>query len=488
MPVKGLRFAIPDDLSTDDLTCFQIMWPNTPKWRSILAGLVYMVARGRTWDERTGSVIEAKTAGQKLFWENVPLVYCEDTTTPPDEPDYPASGAWCGDWWCDDKTEEIYDMTCSPCPPIKIEEGILYWFNCGVWVEVGPVGTETTNPDDPIIVPEDVDPPLYTACAKASAIVDVLWTILDAAWDVDGDSYPWTWISQVQNEVPYELKNTAVINLILTTFQMDLLQYEKTGALSAANKTQMICRAAQILSDGYTGVTEDEYYAMRATMRGYFGIDVWMRDMIDFGMIALGQKNISNIALSGASSSFVGDCDCPEELDPVEEPTTGGWYLKKVTGSGCEFLVPADASKWTGIGYQTPNVLHDVFGVVFDVVVNTADYIFPMNSSHAVSEDAVDLCTAFDFTQTGNNDTSNQITTLNRVCHGHSDAFDEVFGAGTYNLIGNGRTWSADPNSPLFVAGLTIDWYYRASPWKTAVSGSFADVWLLHNENSPSHQ
>jgi len=78
-----MKFPIPDDWDNESWCQWAVCWPKSEKWEGFLRGLLTLPARGRTWDERTGSILEIQAVGRKIDAKNLPLVgvfmSCNDT-------------------------------------------------------------------------------------------------------------------------------------------------------------------------------------------------------------------------------------------------------------------------------------------------------------------------------------------------------------------------------------------------------------------------
>lgn len=75
---------IPVDWNGEDWQCWSIEWPNSINWNGILRGLITMPMKGRFWDERTGSIIDAQAIGIEIWKRNSPmeesLMACNEDT------------------------------------------------------------------------------------------------------------------------------------------------------------------------------------------------------------------------------------------------------------------------------------------------------------------------------------------------------------------------------------------------------------------------
>lgn len=75
---KRASLPIPDDWDEETWECICIAWPDSPKWRGILQGLLTYLTRGRAWSEDTGSVKAAQLIGEQIWEYNRDMNPCGD--------------------------------------------------------------------------------------------------------------------------------------------------------------------------------------------------------------------------------------------------------------------------------------------------------------------------------------------------------------------------------------------------------------------------
>src|SRR4030042_5226427 len=190
-------WTIPDDWDALTWACYQVAWPDSPKYTVLLRSLFYSLTRGRDWDKFTGNVISAQVVGWDIFSRNTPLVDC---TSAPDCPDCPEDTPR-----PQNGTPEGVDGigACEmPCFDIsnvlKIENGVLYARDsCCEWVEIGSLEGQTV-PTPPEVfddaLPEGQEP---NACGRAFAVWTAINTVTSAIWDAR-DDLPWYTIGNVR--------------------------------------------------------------------------------------------------------------------------------------------------------------------------------------------------------------------------------------------------------------------------------------------------
>jgi len=63
-----LQLPIPDDWDGESSCRWSVCWPDSPKWRAILSGLIESPRQGRFWDASTGSIVGVQQAF-KVFYD-----------------------------------------------------------------------------------------------------------------------------------------------------------------------------------------------------------------------------------------------------------------------------------------------------------------------------------------------------------------------------------------------------------------------------------
>jgi len=86
-----MKLMIPPDWDGVTWKKHCICWPDSPLWRGVLWGFISLPARGRTWDEKTGSILAIQSIGREIVALNIPSD-CEEIPGPvgPAGPEGPA--------------------------------------------------------------------------------------------------------------------------------------------------------------------------------------------------------------------------------------------------------------------------------------------------------------------------------------------------------------------------------------------------------------
>jgi hypothetical protein len=306
-----VKYPIPNDWDGSSWSCYELQWPDSVAWLALLQGIITTLARGRTWEESSGSIAAIQAIGTQVIDRNFPLVFCGGEPVPPLPPEiiYAACGG----------IEEDNEMPCIDLSTLmKIEDGKLYVKDsCCEWVEIGSLeAVEETPPDG--FADDLTPPPSYSACGKAVAVVDAIYLVANAMFEETDVSNPLSWYSDVRAACPgISLKSKFLLEGILDAMLLKELDYTEEEIFDAVSHQEIICRLERSLSATGTALTEAEFNAIDTAFNQELGFDVAI-----FGAAAnaIGQSQLSNIAMAGSLSTDA-NCDCPSyAADP-----TSGW-------------------------------------------------------------------------------------------------------------------------------------------------------------------
>lgn len=498
-----MQFNIPDNdqltaAQEGELTCFKIHWPNTPAWRGILAGLLYLVTRGRTWAADSGTIIDAQRAGYRLFEANVPLTECGcDGPGGPDAPGFDdlldemcAAAVGGGGSWEDDWMWSVTDVT--------IEDGklVLHYGPCcrkvvdGVLTAVEQASD--TNPYEGKLDPDTGQPYVGYPCGKATALVNAVWVALDNL--VTGASSPATVVKGIitgQPEISFDKLDLwdayLQYTVIATMDDMDPLDllgwgegveiWNHESILDTRRRETWICRLAARL-DNTTTLTDKEIEHLKVTSRQVYGLG--MGNVVDAIIRAIGNGDLRAIAAAGALEQV--SCDCPElHTAPPPAwtvPTQNGWYWGPVELTGA---ASGSAEGWNDQLYTvTPE--HDVFGVMLTIpvvtgaqdvtikVMNAGDYGGTNQSIFGNSSDNLRGVTVWGPSE----------ATLNEVMQGY--AVNRQSTSGTPEVT---QGWSSIIGTPEYAANTVLDLCLEVG-WMKEATFDF-ELRFLRNTGSPSH-
>lgn len=374
-----MRFIIPDheDLRAvdGDLVCFQIQWPDTAFWRSVLIGLLFELTRGRNWDERTGRVKDAQAAGYKLFELNYPLAACpeclgggDEGNIPPDACQHGNSGG--GGWGA-------YHMWAVTDVTIEAGKLVLHYGPCCTKVVEGSL-TATGTPSDldngleGRVDPVTGEPLAPRGCAKASAVIGLLW---DLAQVISGDGVgPHNVVQTVRAAYPSISFNvTYLVGAYLDWVKTTLLDaadplelvfpggateriWSRDALLDERRRQAWVCRAAPLYADDLTRPSEDiisKTIQLSTAVYPYGAGTFW------WGLArAVGYGDLRDVAVAGALD-LSAVCDCPElhpqVVDPLRiKPAGTTWaYLLDLRLDLWGFGLSDGATWTTGVGALT---------------------------------------------------------------------------------------------------------------------------------------
>lgn len=322
-----VKLVIPDDWDGETWQCVAVQWPSSPRWLSILRGLLTQPMRGRLWDEKTGTITEAQAVGWQIFLENVPLTDCETGEAGDANVErMDALGGSCGCW-----DEMELSMPCIDVSRLlKIVDGILYAKDdCCEWVAVGEIGAGVaeviSNPFD-----DDDTGPFY-ACGKAAGILGVIYAIVEHALEATAlDEYQWeAYIRSAADS--FTLGRAAIYRLVINAYAALAVSSEGT-ILDEDRKQRWLCQLAPQLADDVE-VTDSEYEAFKQSVSAF-----WLSDNLGAAgnlivnvFIAAREAlgvNDGKLAMQLGAKNASADCGCPTVYHP---PSEGWWVGEPIT-------------------------------------------------------------------------------------------------------------------------------------------------------------
>lgn len=335
-----MEIPIPNDWNGDDWFCAQVEWPDSPYWIAILQGFLSAATRGRLWDGRSGSILAAQAIGREIWARNVPLIDCEGGgehgDPPPPEIIYIIQGA------IDAHEKDGCEMNCC----IRWIDGVLSVWDCGAWVPVegnGPNGEEGGGePDedwvDDIIESEE-NPFGFSACGKAWAITELIFAVANAVWEQADNLDGWAWIGDIESDTGVNLDNTWLINAVVQSKQMLLINTEPTGLVNYSPSvmfSQSVRTRMRNMLLGY--VNGDTAEPMTREQVRDFRI-AWRTSMLPDGVLSNFWGAILNAIHPGRyrTTTQAGaiddtrDCDTELGYENIQigpsYASDGGWYL-----------------------------------------------------------------------------------------------------------------------------------------------------------------
>lgn len=316
-----MRLTIPDDWDGESFDCYRIYWPNSQMWKIILAGFLSHYTRGRTWQESTGSVIDAQAQGWLFYDRNNPLEPCSSDTC------------------CDEEYWFYVGLGASGMfiTDIKCEAGWL-WIKCGAcsdWIAKCPISSITGDyvPDD---FPEPDPPPWDNNCYKAGSLAAQFTEWLQCIGTyVYGN--PGLTITQLTDYV----KTTYPQNQWDFYSTYNMLYVAKTypatvyaALMDSQFQTRLQCALYFAMANHSTVTAQDSWQllyddrvAIAANLGSYLPYDSHAISFIVqfFNAISLGYEQ--TVVAGYRDETF--DCSgCVEsELTPQSAVTASGWFM-----------------------------------------------------------------------------------------------------------------------------------------------------------------
>ena len=478
-----MKVPVPNDWNGQAWTCVQIQWPNSPDWLAVLAGLVSQPLRLRFWDEKTGVLLEIQPTAYEILKRNLPWRTCQGEDLALGAGEVNAIGACYECDWED-------AMACIDISSmLKIEGGVLYALdNCCNWVAVGAIaGASEDVGETPLDISGGVDPPTYSSCGKAAALVTMISNIITAAW-AQLDEPPWQWISHIESGVGYDLDNSHLFVLMDHVIVLNTLGVEMAEILDPFKLAQVRCELENRFDADAAGVpTSGDFEAIKTLFEssgGFFYKEVY-REAVD----ALGRVDMDAVVKLGATNTTA-DCDCPDQSYLQSYgPDGAGWYLSTPITEGQLTNTNTEAANLATCFEQTPT--HDVYGVAYKLTwagLAAGAHLKKMGSTYSPS------CAPTD-----------------AWCWGDSSDHLQEAAANTWLMVANGQTIK-DAISAL-LSGQAVSQIYSdssffssviATPGSGAAGQDLAGVFVLptvetggtltiteirwvQNTNSPSH-
>lgn len=321
-----MKIPIPDDWDGNTWQCVKLEFPASDKWLALLNGMLSQWRRGRLWDEDTGTVLDAVAVGTEIWERNSALLgcgeceECEECPTCPPAESCGLSGGGGLDWGEED------DMACKGIADlIKIEDGKLWAKNdCCEWEEVGTLERQTEPiPDDPLN--PDHDPGVtYSACGKAYAGAEILFSVAENLWD-ESDNLPWQWINHVESGVGLDLDNKWIIAGVNQAIIMQGVGFVKSLIINEPDKAWVRCQLYQMFDAVPEGATEEQFNEIRSAIKSHAGFNPFVMNFWDYVFFALGWKDFRDVTALN-STDITRDCTCVVTFtDPTPDWTGVTW-------------------------------------------------------------------------------------------------------------------------------------------------------------------
>lgn len=485
-----MKIPIPDDWQPDgEYVCVEIRWPNSPLWIAILTGFLSLPAYGYFWDERSGTITDVQQIGRAIFDLNFPYTNCgecEDCT--PEQPDTDGIQCFLASA-LDDTSEDCMGSLCGYNPKaFKIEGGKLWVRDfCGEWVAIGGVGTTsiaTDDTDDPYLPPE-IDGGGYSACGKATAVMEMVHGVITSILDEVGN-FIWEWWGHVKADNPGVGMDAKWIIIACEGAVNQAAADDAAGeaydpdALDESTWQSVKCALARDFTDTLPEPLSGN--EIRSKLQSYFasewGVDILTNAIFVDALRGINAESFEDAVILGASYD-TSDCDCPSDILGETTPGVDGWYLSAAFDD-IDYAVPDDAWAY----FNIHEVLkHDIYGVVWEVDYVSGGHKATLKPSNNIG----DLTVSYDVMLNGSNSANLALGTMYAAMG--PLAYADVFPSGgpTRNVDGVG--WSDVIASPValknqialyIVAGQALsaegDGLWRRYRWR----------WV-HNINSPSH-
>lgn len=358
-----MKIPIPADWDGVSWECYQIQWPKSDRWLGQLLGALTLYARGRYWDENTGSVTDAQAVGRLIFDRNYPLVKCSGEPVLPgeDATDTEREVRVALGYW----ELESDHMACIDISDLlKIENGVLYALDhCCNWVRIGDISGEGSVPvlDNPLYDPTEDPPQQWSACGKARTVIEAIGRVVTYMWDF-GTSAGLTEVeSGIKGNFPEWTMSRAAIYQAWAAWQAYEIIPEYNKAVAMAIEELAICKLAIQCEDTHT-VSDDEYNHIRSSIRSA-AYDLYSSSpleapnaqdiytMWDWCADMIGTNDLKNLMVIG-SADLAAECVCPDL--PAEIPDDLDWFHSYDFTTAALFNDPGDTGDYlAGQGWES---------------------------------------------------------------------------------------------------------------------------------------
>lgn len=369
---------IPGDWDAEAWRCIQIQWPDSPDYLRLLMGLLYTLTRGRAYDRSSGTITEAQAVGWQIFDRNFPFSDCaeaENGDAPQQVVNYLVGG---GIVVMEDNMGQVVTNV-----TYDAETGeLVVWFGhcCSERIQLAGVLTEEEEITDPWEDVEEDPPSDCSACGKAKALVDTIYTIAEKIWENGTELWeqPHLWYGNASEAVPDVTLGIAdVIDCTARCMAMALLVSE-ADVFDDDMQQWMVSRfEKQMGPDNCNPIGAETYLSLIQHAQ-----DVWddegFKGIFNKGigaifaqtLRAIGRRDAQRITVGGAAT-VTPDCSEPGSGDEETEPLETHYYL---SANLAYMQQNVDDSGWEKTCVRT-NAPHHVYGCLITIETTEDDTI-----------------------------------------------------------------------------------------------------------------
>lgn len=352
-----MKIPIPNDWDGKSWDCIQIRWPSSPLWRAILTGFLSLPAFGYFWNEKTGTITDVQQIGREIFDENFPYVSCGagviEPTPEPTEARLRAIG-------------ECLAMSCSiPYGSLRWgSNGQLQYIYCGTWYDVdgqpsndGPIGPDYTPPE--------IDGGGYSACGKATAVLEMFRQLLNSIFDEVGNN-SLSWWGHIKADNPGVHMDAKWIMTAgfgaVNQVSADNAAGEEydPDAFDESTWQSVLCALSRDFSDAMPELMNGN--DIRTKVQNYFASE-WGTDLLTNAVFVDAARGVNRSSWEDAAASGAnfdqGNCACPTADSEPLEPVAGGWYLGGMKSIQFAYDDDKESSYTRVCGVET----HDIYGM-----------------------------------------------------------------------------------------------------------------------------
>jgi hypothetical protein len=217
---------------------------------------------------------------------------------------------------------------------------------------------------DPVNDPYDPLTDTYSACGKANAVIDTVYSVAQSIYD-EIDNFPWEWSGHVKADNPgLQLSANYIAVGVLAAMEVSVLQdnaelWFGPQLFDATTKQSLLCQLTLQLDDT-PAVPSNFRTILEQLFNGEWSINLLAQSFWFQVFAAIGSGDLANVATLGATD-LTQDCNCPGPGNEATNPSSNGWYLSaertvNITGvGGFDY----------GHGSLMETVQHDIYGIIW---------------------------------------------------------------------------------------------------------------------------
>lgn len=407
-----MAIPIPDDWDNETWFSVCVEWPDSIQWRSLFWMSVNRFSRGRTWDEKTGTVTDAQAIGKEIYYRA--LVAGEGCTGDPDEikleylnwlldclgleqvetlPENCGQVAQIFDK-CDGGCSEDGDCMANVTNLRCTDDGYLEMERCCQWIRVCYIGNITGLPE-----PDNAGFEQDYKCNFAGAYARhmVRYKLLAIAGTIEANLLGATdqeIVDIVKGNYAEMMLNSADLFLTIRYYRLDdETVTSEIDELTDANLEETIrCLLYNAIkeypdNDPIYAVSPEEVAVFITMVSTYSSLSPITRNVVRFLLRAFNFQYVRSSLGNYTELAF--DCTCDSgELSPQSEPHgMYQWILDAGRAGGVQNSTHENT--WPLVQWCVTNTFTDEigdYGFAFDLIATSAPALIIFNNEQILEQ------------------------------------------------------------------------------------------------------